>query len=330
MTRTLGRQWYPAKVHFRACPVGRFGAAAARGRPSRRRAAAARTARRRPAGRHPLGPSPGRRAAAVLPRARPPAGPLPRSRAGVLRPAAGRGLPRGRRRVGHAGGGGDVARAREAHRRAGPAAAADRLRLRCARPGRIPARGLGVGAARGLPHRGRGGPRLRRPARRPPAARGPVGLRGPGPRCGHRPRAGGGVLGVRPGRRARAPHAGPRGLRPDRAGEPRQRRPGAERVVPGGAADRPGPAPRAGRRQRRGRRRARRLRGAGGRRDACAPVPDRCRAHRRTTPRAGHVGARHRRLRRRGRLRLRVPLRPRPGSVCCRGSRPSGCSRSAR
>ena len=77
-----------------------------------------------------------------------------------------------------------------------------------------------------------GGPRLRRPARRPAPARGAGGLRGPGARGGHRPRPRAGVLGVRPGRDARAAHARPRGLPPDRAGEPRQRRPGAERVLP--------------------------------------------------------------------------------------------------
>ena len=48
----------------------------------------------------------GRRAAAVLPRARPPARALPRPRAGVLRPAAGRGLPRQRVGSAHARGGG--------------------------------------------------------------------------------------------------------------------------------------------------------------------------------------------------------------------------------
>ena len=113
--------------------------------------------------RDPLGPPPGRRAAAVLPRARPPAGALPRARAGVLRPAAGRGLPHQRRRVGHAGGGGrGIASAAPAAQSSHgptplrhPTATADRLRLRRARPRRVPPRGLGVGGARGLPH-GRG------------------------------------------------------------------------------------------------------------------------------------------------------------------------------
>ena len=145
------------------------------------------------------------------------------------------GRARAWRRVGDLGdvGGIGAATARDTHARAHPTATADRLRLRGARPLRIPARGLGVGGARGLSHGRGGGPRLRRPARRPAAARGAGGLRGPGARGGHRPRPRAGVLGVRPGRDARAAHARPRRLPADRAGGPRQRRPGAERVVPG-------------------------------------------------------------------------------------------------
>ena len=109
-------------------------------------------------------------------------------------------------------GGIGAATARDTHAPRPPAATADRLRLRRARPRRIPARGLGVGGARGLSHGRGGGPRLRRPARRPAAARGARGLRGPGARGRHRPRPRAGLLGVRPGRDARAAHARPRGL----------------------------------------------------------------------------------------------------------------------
>ena len=174
-------------------------------------------------------------------------GRLPRPRAGVLRPAAGRGLPDQPRRVG-ARGWRRRRPPRPAAARRGPAApsararataTADRLRLRRARPRpRSPARTGRGRCARPAARSPTADARLRRPARRPAAARGAGGLRGPGARGRHRPRPRAGVLGVRPGRDARAAHARPRGLPPDRAREPRQRRPGAERVVPGGAADR--------------------------------------------------------------------------------------------
>ena len=80
-----------------------------------------------------------------------------------------------------------------------------------------------------------------------------------------------------------------------------------------------------GRRRRPRRRRARAQRRARGVRHARAPVPHR----RRAQPGAARATARVGRARDRGRLRRRVPLRPRTGRRACKGSRPTGSCTSA-
>ena len=175
------------------------------------------------------------------------------------------------------------------------------------RPGGVPAGGVAARDPRGAARRARCGLALpgrpRRPAPAPRAGRPPA----PRARRGGRPRAH-----RRRGRR----HAGARaaGPRPGRVGRAGDRRRGPEPPAPPAGAGRHGARGRARPRRRRRTRRggAGADRGRGGRRHARSPVPARHGAQRAAPDGAPGLGA-GRRPDRRGRLRRRVPLRPRAG-----------------
>ena len=129
-------------------------------------------------------------------------------------PAAGRGLPQRENRVGHAGG-----RAARERRTAAPppspgSAAAARRRLPAGTPDltSFPRRDWMWAMREAMPHRA-GGPRLRRPARRPPPARGARRLPAAGTRGRRRPGADRGLRRLRPGDQPRPARARRRGLR---------------------------------------------------------------------------------------------------------------------